>query len=124
MLTSTLGPSPSHWTLYSPGFSVVPFTITGLVSSRLAGLVAARALEANSKAAPSTRGFEIETVANFMTAPFSFPKLRRETVGAAQVHDWREKTLVFCRESPTIHALGVQRTSRQACRAVLGVFSP
>ena len=41
-----------------------------------------------------------------MIAPFFFSEFRQRTVGAAPVRDFREKTVVFCRESPTIHPLG------------------
>src|ERR1700752_2720460 len=92
MLTSTSGPVPSHSSLYSPGEIVVPFTLVGWCKLRLA-FVAAKALEANRRATPMIRVFE--TVANFIAAPFSFPKLRREAVGAARFATSARKRLSF-----------------------------
>jgi hypothetical protein len=56
-----------------------------------------------------------------MTAPFFFPEITSGSGWGGPVHDWREKTLVFCRESPTIQPLGY---SQQATRlaAVHGGF--
>src|SRR5579864_1823742 len=56
--------------------------VVGFCKLKLA-LVAANALEARSRANPMTR--PLETVANFIAAPFSFPKSRRKTVGAARL---------------------------------------
>src|SRR5271169_4446492 len=91
--------------------------VTGLLIDKLP-FVPANALEANSNANPSTRLFD--TVANFMTAPFFFPEITSGNGWGGPVHDFREKTLVFCRESPTIQPLGFQPTSRKACHAVDG----
>jgi len=56
-----------------------------------------------------------------MTAPFSFPKLRREAVGAARFTTGAIKLCVLPRIAYNATA-GVQQTSRQACRAVRGGF--
>jgi hypothetical protein len=54
-----------------------------------------------------------------MTAPFSFPKMRREAVGAARFTTC-EKTLVFCRESPTIQPLGFSRHADRLAALCVG----
>src|SRR5260370_41268297 len=56
-------------------------------------LLAANALDAKNNADPINRLFE--TVANFMTAPFSFPSVRREAVGAAPLATIVRKLLCF-----------------------------
>jgi hypothetical protein len=56
-------------------------------------LLAANALDANNNADPINRLFD--TVANFMTAPFSFPNVRREAVGAARLTTIVRKLLCF-----------------------------
>src|SRR3984893_254088 len=71
MLTSTLGPLPSHSNLYSPALSLVPLIVVGLCKFKLA-FVTANALEANSKANPITTLLEI--VENVIAAPFFFPE--------------------------------------------------
>jgi hypothetical protein len=63
-----------------------------LISSKLA-LLEAKALDAIRNANPSTR--LLEALANVMTAPFSFPKLRRETVGAARLTTYARKHWCF-----------------------------
>jgi hypothetical protein len=78
-------------------------TSVGLLSCKLA-LVAAKAVDANSIANPRTRLFE--TVANFMTAPYFFLEIGSRNGWGGPVHDVREKTLVFCRESPTMQPQG------------------
>jgi hypothetical protein len=50
-----------------------------------------------------------------MTAPFFFPEITSGNGWGGPVHDFREKTLVFCRESPTIQPLGF---NGQAARPV------
>src|SRR5579863_1674301 len=106
-LTCTSGPVPSHWSLYSPGFSVVPLTLTVDCRSRLA-FVPANALVARIRAKPRTKDFV--TVVNFMAAPlFSFPRCRRESVGAARLTTSARKTFVFLRESPTMLPPGLKR---------------
>jgi hypothetical protein len=52
-------------------------------------LVAAKAVEANTSADARTRVFD--TVAKFMTAPFSFPNTSGSGWGGP-AHDWRDKT--------------------------------
>ena len=123
MLSSTSGPVPSHWTLYSPAFSVVPLTVTGWLSCKLA-LVPAKALEANSNASPNTRHLRYGHCRELHDCSFFFPEITSGNGWGGPVHDFREKTLVFCRESPTMHPLGF---SGQAARPValrMGVFSP
>src|ERR1700722_2982383 len=105
-LTSTFGPVPSHSSLYSPGFRVVPLTTVGFLISRLP-LDAANALEANNTANPITKLFE--TVVNFIAAPFSFPKSRRETAGGGPVHDHMRKHLCFLTNRLTMLPLGLRR---------------
>src|ERR1035438_9639355 len=56
-------------------------------------LVAANALEASSRSNPRITLFE--TVANFIAAPFSFPKKRREAVEAARFATSARKHLCF-----------------------------
>jgi len=56
-----------------------------------------------------------------MTAPFSFPKLRREAVGAARFTTGAIKLCVLPRIAYNATA-GVQPTRRNACRAVRGGF--
>src|SRR5437868_15407391 len=93
--------------------------VVGFCKIKLA-FVAANALEASSKASPITRLFE--TVANFIAGPFSFPKLRREAVGAARFATRVGKHLCFprnrikyCRRgcadklAPTSHELVLPR---------------
>ena len=105
-----------------PAFRVVPLTITGLLSCKLA-FVTAKALEANSNANPNTRLFD--TVANFMTAPFSSPNLVGERLGRPGSRLARENPCVLPRIAYNA-AVGVQpissATSRWACRAVHGGF--
>ncbi len=94
---------------------------TGLLSCKLA-LVAAKALEANSNANPNTKLFD--TVANFMTAPFSSPNLVGERLGRPGSRLARENLCVLPRIAYNA-AVGVQQTSRKRWpRAVTGVFSP
>jgi hypothetical protein len=58
-----------------------------------------------------------------MTAPFfSFPKMRREAVGAARVHDLRENSCVLPRIAYN-SAAGVQQTGRDACRCAWGFLT-
>jgi len=57
-----------------------------------------------------------------MTAPYSFPKLRRETVGRPGSRLSRENLYVLPRIAYNA-AAGVQRTSRQACSLCTGGFS-
>src|SRR5580700_6405294 len=104
MLTSTLGPVPSHCSLYSPALRLVPLMLVGLFKVRFA-LLAANALEASVKANPTTKLFV--TVANFIAARFSSPK-GRNWLGAARSRTTRENTCV----SPRIAynaAAGVER---------------
>src|SRR2546421_4943646 len=54
MFSSTLGPLPSHSTVYAPGASCLPLTVTGSLSWR-EPLLAANALVASSKASPSSK---------------------------------------------------------------------
>src|SRR6267143_219774 len=56
-------------------------------------LLAAKALDAKNNADPINRLFD--NVANFMTAPFSFPNVRREAVGAALLATIVRKLLCF-----------------------------
>src|SRR5258708_26794097 len=107
MLTSTLGPLPSHWSLYSPGFSLVPFTMVGLFRFRVA-LVDANALEAINTANPMVRVFT--SVENFIAAPSFFPEITSGNGWGGPARDLRKKTLVFPHESPKMHALGLSNT--------------
>src|SRR5437899_11782096 len=54
MFSSTLGPLPSHSTVYAPGASCLPLTVTGSLTWR-EPLLAANALVASSKASPSSK---------------------------------------------------------------------
>src|SRR5258708_5124914 len=92
MLSSTLEPLPFHSTVESPGFNVAPLIVTGDCTCMLA-LLAANALDAKNNADAINRLFD--TVANFMTAPFSFPNVRREAVGAARLTTIARKLLCF-----------------------------
>src|SRR5947207_19394 len=116
MLTSTLGPLPSHCSLYSPALRLVPLMLVGLFKVKFA-LLAANALEASVKANPTTKLFV--TVANFIAAPFSSPK-NRNWLGAARSRTTRENTCV----SPRIAynaAAADQRNGRKASASALGV---
>src|SRR6266571_1984256 len=107
MLTSTLGPLPSHWSLYSPGLSLAPLMMVGFCKVKLA-FEAANALEASSRANPITR--LLETVANFIAAPFSFPEVMSgKRLGRPGFATKREKTLVFPHESHRMLPLGLNR---------------
>src|SRR5437899_9727735 len=54
MFSSTLGPLPSHSTVYAPGASCLPLTVTGSLTWKVP-LLAANALVASSKASPSSQ---------------------------------------------------------------------
>src|SRR6266513_186811 len=71
MFSSTLGPLPSHLTVYSPRASCLPLTVTGSLTWR-EPLLAANALVASSKASPSTKPLDV--FENFIRTPCSFPK--------------------------------------------------
>jgi hypothetical protein len=79
-------------------------------------LVAANALEANSNANPRITLFE--TVANFMTAPFSSPSFVGERLGRPGSRLARENIWCFVAKIAYNASVGVQQTSRKACRAV------
>src|SRR5437660_7152379 len=59
MFSSTLGPAPSHLTLYSPAASDLPLTVTGPLTMREPLLLAANALVASSKASPSSKPLDV-----------------------------------------------------------------
>jgi hypothetical protein len=80
-------------------------------------LVAANALEANSRANPITRVFE--TVANFMVAPLFFPETFREWLGRPG-SQLKEKTLVFPQESPTMLPLGLSAPAHKLALPLWG----
>src|SRR5256885_7756439 len=54
MFSSTLGPLPSHLTVYSPRASCLPLTVTGSLTWK-EPLLAANTLVASSKASPSSK---------------------------------------------------------------------
>src|ERR1700693_2508978 len=77
--------------------------------------VAANALAANSKARPITT--LLETVANFIAAPFFFPEVTSGNGWGGPAHDQREKTLVFPHEWPTMLPPGLCRqVTSLSCR--------
>src|SRR5205823_2598889 len=69
--SSTLGPLPSHLTVYSPAASDLPLTVTGSLTWR-EPLLAANALVASSKASPSSKPLNV--FENVIWTPCSFPK--------------------------------------------------
>src|SRR5271169_4116503 len=91
--------------------------VTGLLIDKLP-FVPANALEANSNANPTTRLFD--TVANFMTAPFSSPNCVGERLGRPGSRLARENCCVLPRIAYNA-ADGVQPISSSRCAT--GVFS-
>src|SRR5581483_1937411 len=91
MLSCTSGPLPSHDSLYSPGDSCLPATLTGSLT-RTDPLFAANAPVANNRAKDSTNHFEI--VETFMPLLVFFPESRRETVPAGRLSHPQEELCV------------------------------
>jgi hypothetical protein len=81
--------------------------MTGLLISKLP-LVDAKAVEARINAALNT--IVLLSVANFMTAPYFFPEVGRETARGGPADDPR-KNFKFLRELPTINAPGFSKSS-------------
>src|SRR2546429_745560 len=98
MFSSTLGPLPSHLTVYSPAASDLPLTVTGSLTWR-EPLLAANALVASSKASPSTKPLDV--FENFITDSLFFPENRRESVLGGRGFTCAEK-LAFRLRRPTM----------------------